>query len=128
MPLSEQEQKLLDEMERSLYHNDADYVATVGGGKGGPNYTAIVLGALAVITGIIVLLIGVSVRQPPVGVLIGVLGFALMFGGALFAIAPPRRFRRGESLSAASPRAPKSAGFMDTMSERWERRQDERGS
>ena len=30
MPLSEQEQRLLEEMERSLYHNDADFVATVG--------------------------------------------------------------------------------------------------
>ncbi|WP_375389251.1 DUF3040 domain-containing protein, partial [uncultured Amnibacterium sp.] len=29
MPLSEQEQRLLDEMERSLYHGDADFVASV---------------------------------------------------------------------------------------------------
>ena len=34
MPLSEQEQRLLDEMERSLYHNDADFVATVGAARG----------------------------------------------------------------------------------------------
>ncbi|MET0713865.1 MAG: DUF3040 domain-containing protein, partial [Mycetocola sp.] len=30
MPLSEQEQRLLDEMERNLYRNDADFVSTVG--------------------------------------------------------------------------------------------------
>ena len=29
MPLSEQEQRLLEEMERSLYQNDSDFVARV---------------------------------------------------------------------------------------------------
>ena len=47
MPLSEQEQRLLDEMERSLYHNDADDVTTVGARRGRPNYTAVALGILA---------------------------------------------------------------------------------
>ena len=46
MPLSEQEQRLLEEMERSLYHNDADYVATVSGRGGKRNYTTIVVGIL----------------------------------------------------------------------------------
>ena len=33
MPLSEQEQRLLEEMERSLYHNDADFVSAVGAAR-----------------------------------------------------------------------------------------------
>jgi len=44
MPLSEQEQRLLDEMERNLYRNDADFVAAVSG-RGRPNYRSIVLGS-----------------------------------------------------------------------------------
>ena len=32
MPLSEQEQRLLDEMERSLYHGDGDFVARTKAG------------------------------------------------------------------------------------------------
>lgn len=86
MPLSEQEQRLLDEMERSLYHNDADYVATVGPRRR-PNVTVVVLGVLGAVVGVVLLLVGVAFRQP----VVGLLGFVAMFGGALVAIAPPRR-------------------------------------
>lgn len=87
MPLSEQEQRLLDEMERSLYHQDAADVATVGR-RGRTSYGALAIGIIAGVVGLVLLIVGVVVRQP----LVGVLGFAAMFGGALFAIAPPRRF------------------------------------
>ena len=46
MPLSEHEQRLLEEMERSLYNNDADFVATVSPRGARPNYRRIALGAL----------------------------------------------------------------------------------
>ena len=62
MPLSEHEQRLLDEMERSLYHNEADDVTTVGGGRARPNYTAIALGIIAGVIGIALLLVGVVSR------------------------------------------------------------------
>jgi len=42
MPLSEHEQRLLEEMERSLYQNDADFVAKVGGKRARPAYRSIV--------------------------------------------------------------------------------------
>ena len=114
MPLSEQEQRLLDEMERSLYHSDGDDVATVGRRRGRANYTAIALGALGIVLGLALLLVGVVTRLP----IVGILGFALMFAGALFAITPPRRF--------TVPRAPKVGrrGLMDAVNERWERRND----
>jgi len=88
MPLSEQEQRLLDEMERSLYHNEADDVSTVGA-RGKAGYTAILIGVLIGVAGVALLLVGVMARQP----IIGLVGFAVMFGGTLFAIAPPQRFR-----------------------------------
>jgi len=122
MPLSEQEQRLLEEMERGLYQNDADFVATVGQRRGKPNYTVVVVGALLAVLGIATLLVGVVIQQP----LVGVLGFIVMFGGVLLAIAPPRR------LEAAAPerkqgKPAKSAGFMDGLGSRWDKRQDERG-
>ena len=52
MPLSEQEQRLLDEMERSLYHNEADDVTTVGVRRGRASSTAITIGIVAGILGI----------------------------------------------------------------------------
>lgn len=112
MPLSEQEQRLLDEMERSLYHHDADDVAKVGS-RGRASYTAIALGILAGVIGIVLLIVGVVVQQP----LIGVLGFAVMFVGALLGFAPPRR------LTVARD-APRRTGFMDSLGERWDRRRD----
>ena len=87
MPLSEQEQRLLDEMERSLYHHDADDVATVGR-RGRASYGAIALAIIAGVIGLVLLIVGVVVRQP----VVGLVGFVAMFTGALLGIAPPRRF------------------------------------
>ena len=123
MPLSEQEQRLLDEMERSLYHNDADDVTTVGARRGRPNYTALVLGVLAGALGLALLVVGVSIRQP----VVGILGFAIMFAGALVAIAPPRRLTIPSGGSGAASAKPRP-GFMDSLNERWERRNDEHES
>lgn len=131
MPLSEHEQRLLEEMERNLYHNDADFVATVGNRRGKPNYTLIVVGILVAVLGVGIIVTGVILRQP----LIGIAGFIVMFGGALLAISPPRRGGAPEEPSAAeragaSARASSAGrsrtGFMDRMNERWDKRQDGR--
>lgn len=119
MPLSEQEQRLLDEMERNLYRGDADYVTTVGERRSRPGFALIVLGVIAGVLGIAVLLVGVSLRQP----VIGVLGFLLMFGGAVFAIAPPRRL--ADRMAARSQRGADAAFLRDIESERWQRQQGE---
>ncbi len=88
MPLSEQEQRLLDEMERNLYHSEAEDVATVGARPGRANGTAIALSAVGVLIGLALLVTGVIIRQP----LVGVLGFAAMFAGVVLVVAPPLRF------------------------------------
>ena len=124
MPLSEQEQRLLDEMERNLYQNDADFVATVGAGRGRLNYRAIVIGIILVLVGIAALLVGVATRLP----VVGVIGFLVMFGGVLFAFTPSRTAPAAPASSTSRPTAStrRSGGFMDSLNERWERRQDGR--
>jgi hypothetical protein len=125
MPLSEQEQRLLEEMERNLYKNDADFVATVGGaGRGRPNYRAIVLGILLAVAGVAGLIAGVALQI----LVVGVLGFALMFAGVLIAITPSKRGVVGPVPSEpGGQRAHRPAGgFMDRLNERWDRRQDGR--
>ena len=123
MPLSEQEQRLLEEMERSLYHNDADFVAAVAPRRGKPNYTILVVGILVGVLGIATLVAGVVVRQP----LVGVLGFLIMFAGVLIAAAPPRHSLSTARAAAAPPRASRSStSFMQNMNDRWEKRQDNR--
>ncbi len=123
MPLSEHEQRLLDEMERSLYQNDADFVAKVGGARVRPTYRAVVLGILLAVVGVGVLLTGVFIQA----IVVGILGFALMLAGVLLAITPSRtkasRAKSGAGV-ADGPRArPVQSGFMDRLGERWDKRQ-----
>lgn len=119
MPLSEQEQRLLDEMERSLYHNDADFVATVGATRLRPNYRSIAVGVLVAVVGIAALIAGVALQQ----LWLGILGFIVMFAGVLIALSPGKTLR-----SVSKPRSGRSGakqGFMDRLNDRWDRRQDE---
>lgn len=123
MPLSEHEQRLLEEMERSLYHNDADFVATVGNRGGRRNYRTIVLGVIVAILGVGVVIAGVAIPQP----IVGIIGFVVMFAGVLLAFSSPRRGavppadQATPDKAGASPRQ----GFMDRLNERWDKRQDE---
>ena len=126
MPLSEQEQRLLEEMERNLYRNDADFVHAVGGVRGRrPNYRAIVLGVLLAVAGVGALIAGVALNI----LVIGIVGFALMFAGVLIAISPGKSGAAAPAPNEGS--APQSkrrsgGGFMDRMNERWDRRQEGR--
>ena len=122
MPLSEQEQRLLEEMERGLYHNDADFVATVGGSSLRPNYRSISLGVLAAVAGIGGLIAGVAIQQ----LWLGVLGFIIMFAGVLIATTPSKTAKRMSAAPRSRPTQQRSPdrGFMDRMNERWDRRQD----
>ena len=131
MPLSEQEQRLLEEMERSLYHNDADYVAGAGGRHGKPTYGRVVLGILVGVLGVAILITGVAVRIP----VIGVVGFVAMFVGVLLALTPPRSTlsRAPEAPDADATPRPGNAGgqasggsFLQNLGDKWDNRSDER--
>jgi hypothetical protein len=121
MPLSEQEQRLLEEMERSLYHNDADFVAGSAGRHGRPTYTMIVTGVLIGVVGVGTLIAGVAVHLPPVGVL----GFILMFAGVIVALTPPR----SSGSSAVPPRATTANGqtgsFPQSSNDDWKNHPDD---
>ncbi|MGG7463081.1 MULTISPECIES: DUF3040 domain-containing protein [unclassified Plantibacter] len=119
MPLSEQEQRLLDEMERHLYRSDADFVSKVSSGKGKPSYRGIALGSLIAVVGAIGLVLGVVLQQP----IIGLVGFAVMLTGVLVATKPTRA-----PLEAPKPRSTASASakptrLMDRLNDRWDKRQ-----
>lgn len=121
MPLSEQEQRLLDEMERHLMRNDADVVSASSGG--GLSYRNVVYGTILVLAGIGALIVGVAMQL----IIVGVLGFLAMIAGVIVAVTPAKR------TSAEPPRADQrqatartNAIFMDRMNERWDRRQEGR--
>ena len=123
MPLSEQEQRLLDEMERHLLHNDADVVSAPTGDRT-LSYRNLVYGALLLLVGVGGLVAGVIIGGVW-GIVVGVVAFAAMFGGVMLAVTPVRRTVASPSRDRA-PKQASTASFMDRMNDRWDRRHDDR--
>lgn len=126
MPLSEQEQRLLDEMERHLMRNDADVVSAPGDGRT-LSYRNLVYGAVLVLLGLGGLVVGVATQL----IAVGVVGFIVMLGGVVLAVTPARGLGRGPagveaSMPTASAKPASGASFMDRMNERWDKRQEDR--
>lgn len=121
MPLSEQEQRLLDEMERHLMRNDADVVSAPRGGRS-LSYRNIVYGTILVLLGLGGLIVGVSQQL----IVVGVIGFVVMLGGVILAITPGRGPGKARVEPERPPREQSNSSFMDRMNDRWDRRQEER--
>ena len=124
MPLSEHEQRLLEQLEKQL-HEDHRFASTMKSASTAGNYSTrnLALGALIGIVGLGVLIYGVSSQL----IIVGVLGFIIMFGGVYLALS-----RKGGSKKGSVPGAGKNAqksGFMSDLENRWEqRKRDEHGS
>lgn len=124
MPLSEQEQRLLDEMERHLMGHDADVVSAPQDGRT-ISYRNIVYGAILVLVGLGALIAGVSIPL----VAVGVVGFIAMLGGVILAVTPVKPAAgapAGRPSAAKQPKPSSSLSFMDRMNDRWDKRQQER--
>jgi hypothetical protein len=118
MALSEREQRLLEEMERNLYNNEADVVTTLGVSRT-PNYRAIAIGSIIALAGLVTMLVGVTSDIT----VLGIIGFAIMFTGVMVAVAIPGKPVEGRAPSTTSkPGSGGAQGFMDQLNDRWERR------
>ncbi|WP_055586967.1 DUF3040 domain-containing protein [Peterkaempfera griseoplana] len=123
MPLSEHEQRLLEQMERALYAEDPKF-ATALEGTGLRTYTRrrVYLAAAGFVVGIGLLMGGMVAQIVPVSVV----GFLVMLGCAVLAVTGWKRAPRGAA--GGGPRsAPvqRRAGMMDRIEQRWQRRRDE---
>ncbi len=123
MPLSEQEQRLLDEMERHLMRHDADVVSAPREGQS-LSYRNIVYGSVLVLVGLAGLVVGVSTSL----IVVGVIAFLIMVAGVVLAVTPARgavsRARAEGTRKSPPAGATSGASFMDRMNDRWDRRQD----
>lgn len=118
MALSEREQRLLEEMERNLYNNEADVVTTLGAART-PNYRAMAIGSIVALVGLVTMLLGVSGDLT----VVGIVGFAIMFTGVMVAVAVPGKPVEGRpSAGSSKPASGSGSGFMEQLNERWERR------
>lgn len=121
MPLSEHEQRLLDEMERNLYGGDADVVTPRSGRA---NYRFITLGALVALAGVGLMIGGVMSQI----IALGLLGFVVVFAGVLLASRPSAAGAKESSTASAatSRRGQARMTFMQRMEKQWDDRQDGR--
>ena len=127
MPLSEHEQRLFEQIERSLAE-DPKFASAVRSTD--PRFHArrrIILAAIAVLLGLAVLIFGVAGKNA----LIGVAGFVVMLGSAALGIQAYRRARHPELRSvggtATRSTAPRRQGFLDRLEDRWRNRPEGEG-
>lgn len=124
MPLSEHEQRLLDQMERQLYADDPKLASTLrGSASAAHNRRKLLGGIVAVIAGMGLLVAGVAAQLWPVGVA----GFVVMLGGGWLVTSGWQTRSTPTSEPASSPKATSSKGrpgFMNRIEDRWERRRD----
>ncbi|ARZ70549.1 DUF3040 domain-containing protein [Streptomyces sp. HU2014] len=133
MPLSEHEQRMLEQMERALYAEDPKF-ATALEGSGLRTYTRrrVYQAVAGFLVGIALLMTGVMI---PGQYWISVVGFLVMLGCAALAVTGWRKAPRpGDRRGAAGPMAGPSRGqarqrrtVMDRIEQRWQRRRDEQG-
>lgn len=134
MPLSDHEQRMLDQIESALYAEDPKFASSVRGGTLRATSTRRRLqGAGLFVIGLAMLVAGVAFPATRIGdfAILSVVGFVVMFGGVVFAITGPRvaggRDRSGPSSAGLRQRRPKGGGgsFTSRMEDRFRRRFDE---
>ena len=127
MPLSDHEQKMLEQMEQALAAEDPKFASQMQGSSlASLQRRRWLVGGIGVVAGLGLVLVGVNTTM-----WVGALGFALMVASAVFAATPPRRARlgvvRGDGTTAPGRSGKgrrKQRSFMDRLDERWERRQN----
>lgn len=121
MPLSEHEQRLLEEMEKQL-HADPQFADSLRQAESAGRYSTrnIALGLLIAVVGLAVVLVGISLNSiPGVGIAVGVGGFALMCLGMYMALA--KREGAGQQESSAQSQAKRSS-YMERLEQEWDHR------
>ncbi len=140
MPLSEHEQRLLEQIEQALYAEDPKFASTV---RATDLRTVarrrIRRAAVLFVVGLGVLLAGVIFNRLVAGVpVLGVLGFCIMLGSALYGWSQYKRLTGKPELRVAEkqgatetptrtkPARRKKSSMVQRMEERFHRRFDER--
>jgi hypothetical protein len=126
MPLSEHEQRLLEQIERALYDEDPKFASTVRGGKlRRPSRRRRVQGIALFVIGVVMLVLGVVFSSSTVGIIVSVAGFLAMFGGAILAITSfGARKKESAAAEGEAPAATEKerSRFTSRMEERFRRR------
>jgi hypothetical protein len=130
VPLSEHEQRLLEQIERALVDDDPKFASTVRtGDRRLRARRKIQLGILLVVVGLVVLVGGPVFHL----VVLGVLGFLIMFGGAALGVLNYKTATGAVEAGAAPAgkgaagkgRGPRRPPLKNRLEERFRRRYDQ---
>ena len=130
MPLSEHEQRQLEQIERALYAEDPKFAQAVRAKDPRVHYKRrIVEAAIGFLLGVGLLLAGVVSKLT----VVGVAGFVVMLACSMWALSSWRHMSGGttsgrsparERQRRAKPPAGPKTRFMERLEERWRRRQE----
>jgi hypothetical protein len=123
VPLSEHEQRLFDQIERSLAE-DPKFASAVRASD--PRFHArrrIVVAAFVIILGLALVVYGTVSSNTP----LGVAGFVVMLGSAAFAMQSRRKGQAPDlhavgGTASRRTRQARKAGLLDRLEERWRQR------
>ena len=129
MPLSDHEQRLLEQMERALSADDPKFASAMRGShRAQAARRRLLVGGAALVVGLVLLVIGVAAQE----LWVGVGGFVIMLAGTVWAFSPPRAVAPvpppgapGQSRVRPAPRPGNRGGFMARLEQRWERRRNQ---
>ena len=128
MPLSEHEQRMLEQIEKALYAEDPKFAHSVRARDPRVHYRRrVILAVIGFLLGVGLLVAGVIIKYIPMGVA----GFLVLLTCALWALTSWRHMS-GLGPRRTSPRKrrsrdrsqPAGRGFMERLEERWRRRQE----
>ena len=124
MPLSEHEQRLLDQLEQQLHAEDPKFANALSTAPSRSLSTRnIVIGVLVMIAGLLVPRGGVATHL----ILLGILGFLIMGGGVYIAVSKPKFGDGAQSTDKPGTKSgsKQKSGFMNGLEEKWEERRRE---
>jgi hypothetical protein len=127
VPLSEHEQRLLEQIEQSLYAEDPKFARTwrsknlhnVKRTRAFRAIAAFVLGVAVLLAGVITL-----PGHASLGIGLGVGGFLIMLAAGWYAFATRSLIRPAAAAATKRPTGPRRS-LVARLEERWERRQDD---
>ena len=147
MPLSEEELRLLEQMERALVAEDPKFASTLRGTRIRQHARRqVIAGVLVFLVGVTLLMSGAVLQVIP----LGILGFVVMLASAYFTLiswrgqsraafqaehepeSPAQGLRvvqggKASRRPKSKPKAPKHGSMMERFEERWRRRREQNG-
>lgn len=128
MPLSDHEQRMLQQMEQALYAEDPQFATKITNHGLHQSKRRLALGAVGVLVGLGLVVLSAMNQL----IWLGAVGFALLVAGGAYAFAPHRKPVLGsvdkdgtvrKPAGGAGSRAAKGpSGFMQRLEQRWDHR------